>query len=140
MFHAGRNRTAAIDSRFGLGPVHDAPLTEDLTVGIPALARTLGFDCTRVDLAGCTEKREFLARVARALGFPARFGPNWDGFADAVTDLSWRPAPGYVLILEHTRELQEIEPEVFDTALAILSDAGSVWHARGAELHVFVSP
>jgi hypothetical protein len=140
MSHARRNRTAAIDSRFGLGPVHDAPLTEDMAVAIPALARSLGFDCTRVDLTGCTEKREFLARLGRALGFPARFSPNWDGFADGVTDLSWRPASGYVLILEHAQDLQAVEPEVFDTALAILADAGSVWHARGAELHVFVSP
>ena len=152
MFHARRNRTAddsaeapsltgaaAIDSRFGLGPVHPAPLTEDMTLAIAALARSLGFDCTRVDLAGCTEKREFLARLARALEFPARFGPNWDGFADGITDLGWRPAPGYVLILEHAREMQQIEPEVFDTALAILADAATVWHARGAELHVFVA-
>jgi hypothetical protein len=152
MFHARRNRTsddsaagpslndaAAIATRFGLGPVHPAPLTEDMTLAIAALARSLGFDCTHVDLAGCTEKSEFLARLARALEFPARFGPNWDGFADGITDLGWRPAPGYVLILEHAHELQEIEPEVFDTALAILADAASVWHARGAELHVFVA-
>jgi hypothetical protein len=152
MFHAHRNRTAdgsaagpslndaaAIDTRFGLGPVHPAPLTADMTLAIATLARSLGFDCTPFDLAGCTDKREFLARLARALEFPARFGPNWDGFADAVTDLSWRPAPGYVLILEHAHEFQKIEPEVFDTALAILADAATVWHARGAELHVFIA-
>jgi RNAse (barnase) inhibitor barstar len=123
----------------GAGPVHVAPLTDDATAAICTLARSVGFDCTRLDLAGCSDKAEFLVRIAAALGFPAWFGHNWDAFFDCLTDLSWRPALGYVLILERATELQATEPEVFDTALAILGDAATVWQARGAPFRVFVS-
>ena len=121
------------------GPVHVGPLTDDGVTAICMLARSVGFDCTRIELAGCSDKAEFLVRIAAALGFPAWFGHNWDAFFDCLTDLSWRPALGYVLILEHATELQATEPEVFDTALAILGDAATVWQARGAPFRAFVS-
>jgi len=123
----------------GTGPVHVTPLTDDAATAVCTLARSIGFDCTRIDLAGCSDKAEFLARIAAAVGFPAWFGHNWDALFDCLTDLSWRPALGYVLILEHATELQATEPEVFDTALAILGDAAAVWQARGAPFRVFVS-
>jgi RNAse (barnase) inhibitor barstar len=123
----------------GTGPVHVAPLTDDAATAICTLARSIGFDCTRIDLAGCSDKAEFLARISAALGFPAWFGHNWDAFFDCLTDLSWRQALGYVLILEHAAVLQATEPEVFDTALAILGDAAVVWQARGAPFRAFVS-
>jgi RNAse (barnase) inhibitor barstar len=130
---------APTEPRGGTAPVHVAPLTDDAATAICTLARSLGFDCTRIDLAGCSDKAEFLARIAAALGFPAWFGHNWDAFFDCLTDLSWRPALGYVLILERAAELQATEPEVFDTGLAILGDAATVWQARGAPFRVFVS-
>ena len=123
----------------GTGPEHVTPLTDDAATAVCTLARSIGFDCTRIDLAGCSDKAEFLARIAAAVGFPAWFGHNWDALFDCLTDLSWRPALGYVLILEHATELQATEPEVFDTALAILGDAAAVWQARGAPFRVFVS-
>ncbi len=124
---------------FGPGPVYVTPLSDAAAAAICVLARSRGFDCTRVDLAGCSEKAELLARLAKALGFPAWFGHNWDALADCVTDLGWRPAVGYVLILENAAELQQVQPEVFDTALAILADASAAWKARGATFRTFVS-
>ena len=41
-----------------------------------------------------------IAALAKALAFPAWFGGNWDALEDALSDLSWRPAKGRVLILE----------------------------------------
>jgi RNAse (barnase) inhibitor barstar len=132
-------KNAPTELKSGAGPVHVAPLTDDAATAICTLARSVGFDCTRIDLASCSDKAEFLVRIAAALGFPAWFGHNWDAFFDCLTDLSWRPALGYVLILEHATELQATEPEVFDTALAILGDAATVWQARGAPFRAFVS-
>jgi RNAse (barnase) inhibitor barstar len=119
--------------------VHVAPLTDEAVTAICALSRSLGFDCTRIELAGCDSKSELLARIAAALDFPSWFGSNWDALFDCLADLAWRPAPGYVLILEHAGELQATEPEVFDTAVAILGDAAVAWHARGVPLRAFVS-
>jgi RNAse (barnase) inhibitor barstar len=130
---------APIEPGDGSGPVHVAPLTDDAATAVCTLARSIDFDCTRIDLAGCSDKAGLLASIATALGFPAWFGHNWDALFDCLTDLGWRPALGYVLILEHATELQATEPEVFDTALAILGDAAAVWQARGAPFRAFVS-
>jgi RNAse (barnase) inhibitor barstar len=124
---------------FGPGPVYMAPLSDAAAAAICALARSRGFDCARVDLSGCTEKSELLSRIAKALEFPAWFGHNWDALADCLTDLGWRPAAGYVLVIENAEEMQQAEPEVFDTALAILADAAAAWKARGATFRSFVS-
>ncbi len=126
-------------NHFGPGPVYMTPLSDAAAAAICVLARSRGFDCTRVDLSGCTEKSELLARIAKGLEFPAWFGSNWDALADCITDLGWRPAMGYVLILENAAELQRVQPEVFDTALAILADAAAAWKARGATFRTFVS-
>ena len=123
----------------GAGPVHVAPLARREPRELCEETRAVGFVCTRIDRAGCSDKAGFLVRSAAALGFPAWFGHNWDAFFDCLTDLSWRPALGYVLLLEHAMELQGTEPEVFDTALAILGDAALVWQARGAPFRAFVS-
>ncbi len=133
------NDKPAKGNHFGPGPVYMTPLRDAAAAAICVLARSRDFDCTRVDLSGCTEKSELLARVAKALGFPAWFGHNWDALADCVTDLGWRPAVGYVLILENAAELQQSQPEVFDTALAIFADAAAAWKARGATFRTFVS-
>lgn len=118
--------------------VHVAPLTEEAASALCKLARALGFECSRVDLEGCIDKGEFLDRTARALGFPAWFGGNWDALFDCISDLAWRPASGYVLVFEHAAALQHAQPEVFDTALAILSDAAVAWQERGVPFQVFV--
>ena len=127
------------ETRFGAGPVHVAPLTDAAAAAICALAGSLGLLWRRIDLAGCPEKREFLDRVARTLEFPDWFGHNWDALFDCLADLSWRPAPGYVLVFEHAGEFREFQPEAYDTALAILSDAAAAWQARGVPFRVFMS-
>ncbi len=124
---------------FGAGPVHVAPLTASATAAVCALARSLGLDTTRIDLFDCRSKGELLERVAAALDFPATFGHNWDALFDCLADLGWRPATGYVLVFEHAAALRKTEPEVFDTAVAILGDAAAAWQARGLPFRVFVS-
>jgi RNAse (barnase) inhibitor barstar len=118
--------------------VHVAPLPSDAAAALYTLARSLGFDCLRVDLSRCSDKEGLLAEIARALQFPDWFGSNWDALFDCLTDLSWRPAQGYVLIFERAAELRASEPEVFDTALAIFEDAAAAWARRGVPMRVFV--
>lgn len=119
--------------------VHEIALTPEATSALSSLAGSLGFDAVRVDLAACGDKTSFLGRMAEALAFPDWFGQNWDAFFDCLADLSWRPARGYVLLLEHADTMRHDAPEALDTALAILGDAASAWEARGVPFRVFVS-
>ena len=70
-----------------------------------------------------------LDEIAAALAFPATFGGNWDALADSLGDLSWLPAPGYVLLLDHSTGLRESAPDDFAILLEILDEAART-HAR----------
>lgn len=92
-----------------------------------AAAMALDFAAVAIDLAGCSDKQEALARFQAALKFPDWFGGNWDALADCLADMSWWPAAGYLLLLEHAGEWREAEPEEFDTALGIIEEAAQGW-------------
>ena len=114
------------------------PLSREVAAGICVLADSLGWCSVRIDLRGCHEKKCLLERTASALQFPDWFGQNWDAWFDCLADLAWLPATGYVVVLEHTDELRESSPEVFDTAVSILEDAAQVWAARDVPFFGFV--
>ncbi len=88
---------------------------------------SLDYAVARVDFAGCAGKDEALMRIAAGLRFPAWFGGNWDALDDAVNDLSWWPAPGYVLLIEHAGPWQAAHPEDATTLVEILGEAARDW-------------
>jgi RNAse (barnase) inhibitor barstar len=90
----------------------------------------LDFAAVSIDLGGCTDKQEALERFQVALKFPDWFGGNWDALADCLADMSWWPAAGYLLLLEHAEGWREADPEEFDTALAIIDEAAQSWAAQ----------
>lgn len=89
-----------------------------------------GFTVFEVDIAAAHGKGEVLAELARSLKAPDWFGHNWDALADALGDLSWCKAPGYVLLLrgEHPGE------DVLDD---ILSATVEFWRLQGKPFWVF---
>jgi RNAse (barnase) inhibitor barstar len=114
-------------------------LTPEATGAVMRLAHSLGLDAVRIDLDGCADKAEFLARTAAALGFPSWFGGNWDAFFDCLADLSWRPARGHVLVFENTADMRRHAPEALDTAVTILADAAVAWDERGKPFRAFIA-
>ena len=98
--------------------------------GLDEVARELGYAVATIDLAGCRDKDEVLDRFAAALRLPDWFGRNWDALADCLGDLSWWPAEGYLLLLDHAGAWREAEAGQFATALEILDDAARTWSAK----------
>jgi len=90
----------------------------------------LDFEVARIDLAGCADKADALFRFAGALRFPDWFGGNWDALADALGDLSWLPADGYLLLIEHAGPWREADGDDFATLLDILNEAAAGWALR----------
>lgn len=90
-----------------------------------------------VDLVSEHGKGEFLAVVAQAIHAPGWFGNNWDALADALSDLSWNPAPGYVLLLRNGDETLGMSETDHATAIDIIDAANEYWKAQGKPFWVF---
>ena len=118
--------------------VRQVRFTQGVVEGVRLFAESLGFVAVRIDLAGCADKQCCLGRVAEALAFPDWFGANWDALADCLGDLGWRPARGYVLLVEHADELRRSVPDEFATLLDVFAEAGATWQSRGVAFRVFV--
>lgn len=94
-------------------------------------AATLDYAVLRIDLADCRDKAGALELLAQALQFPAWVGDNWDALADALGDLSWLPADGYVLLLERSSGWRGCAAQEFEVLLDILDQAAAQWAGQG---------
>ncbi len=110
---------------------------DDLRI-VEGSARNHGLAVHRVDLSGCTDKAGLLQRLADTLAFPTSFGHNWDALADSLGDLSWLPAPGHVLLVDHAGDLRNADEVAFDTLLDVLDQASSTWAAQHAPFFTFL--
>lgn len=82
------------------------------------------------------DKTRLLKNIAAALGFPDWFGHNWDALEDCLTDLSWREAPGYVLLFEKPQPGDDL-----GVLIDILRSAAEFWAGRGKPFFaVFIDP
>ena len=82
------------------------------------------------------DKARLLQNMASALRFPDWFGHNWDALEDCLTDLSWREAPAYVLLIDNPKP-----DEDFDVLTDILRSSAESWAGRGKPFFaVFVDP
>ena len=95
------------------------------------LAATLGLHAAHVDLEDCSEEADLFRRIAGALEFPDWFGANWDALFDCLTDLSWLPARGYVLVLENGGELADAAPQSLQRLRDLLIETAAAWRERG---------
>jgi hypothetical protein len=82
-----------------------------------------------VDLADTQTPEDLMKRMARALSFPSYFGGNWDAFLDMVTDLSWNPAPGYVVLLRNAAALLQLPSEQLAIFVRLCSAAVERWQS-----------
>lgn len=89
--------------------------------------RTLGYEVRPIDLRGCADTVATLREIADACAFPDWFGGNLDALADCLVDLSWLPAGGYVLLLEHVGDWRAQDRDGFDGALDVLNEAAERW-------------
>lgn len=82
----------------------------------------------RISFAGAASKEGLIGRIAAALAFPDWFGGNWDALEDCLSDLSWSPSEGDVLVLDGAAALGADERGVL---IDILASVASSWAARG---------
>lgn len=96
-----------------------------------------GYVLFEASLAGVAGKDNFIAALARAVNVPDWFGGNWDALADSLSDLSWQPAPGYVLLLRDVHEAFGMDAEDYNTAMEIFTDTTAFWKAKNKPFWIF---
>ncbi len=102
-------------------------------------AESAGFALFDTDLKGIKGKQNLLDVLARAANFPPEFGANWDALADALCDLSWRPASGYVLLLRNASDTLGLSANDREIAQDILADTVVYWRQRKKSFWIFFS-
>jgi hypothetical protein len=102
-----------------------------------AAAARAGYALFEAELAAQQGKGEFLAAVASAIAAPEWFGHNFDALADALGDLSWRKAPGYVLLLRNGGETLGLSAADHDIVTGIFVDTANFWKSQGRPFWVF---
>lgn len=123
-----QNQLAAIFSDLAHTGVYRLP-AGDLAEVIAA-AETCAYVVFRIDLSRTRDKEGLLAALGQNMAFPEWFGANWDALADNLGDLGWRPAAGYLVVLEHSDRINARGHDDFTTALEIFSAAAEEWRER----------
>jgi len=98
-----------------------------------------GFAWLEADLKGVKGKQNLLDILARAAGFPPEFGANWDALADALCDLSWHDANGYVLLLRNASDTLGLSANDREIAQDIFADTVVYWRQRNKAFWIFFS-
>lgn len=126
-------------TRAGLYHLH---LPADAAAPAPAdlirAAETCAYQVFRVDLSRARDKDSLLAALGRDLACPEWFGANWDALADSLGNLGWRPAEGYLILLEHGDRSHARAHDDFITLLDILAAAAEEWRQRNIALWCLV--
>jgi hypothetical protein len=92
-----------------------------------------------VELKGVKGKQNLIQALAGAANFPPEFGANWDALADALCDLSWREAKGYVLLLRHASDTLGLSANDREIAQDIFADTVVYWRQRNKPFWIFFS-
>jgi len=103
-----------------------------------AAAESCAYVVFHVDLARARDKADLLAAIGKDMAFPEWFGYNWDALADCLADLGWRPAEGYLVLLEHCDPLRARAENDLVAALQAFEEAADVWRAQGIALWCLV--
>lgn len=104
---------------------------------VHSAASEAGFTVFDADLATVQSKSEFLAVIAQAIAAPEWFGHNWDALADALGDLSWKPAAGYVLVLRNGLNSFNLLENDHKIAKEILDSTVNYWKTQDKPFWVF---
>jgi hypothetical protein len=92
-----------------------------------------------LDGAAAASRTGFFAEAARALSLPAYFGHNWDALYDCLTDPSWLPGSGCVILYDGFGGLARAEPEQWQSGLTVLHEACAFWRPLDRRLVVLLS-
>jgi Barstar (barnase inhibitor) len=102
-------------------------------------AKEAGAALFEADLAKAKDTPAFIHCVAAAIHAPDWFHANWDALADVLGDLSWQPAPAYILLLRRSNATLNLPRDEYGIASEILSGTMDYWKSRNTPFWVFLA-
>lgn len=123
-------------TRLNHAGVYHMPL--DGEEALVAAAEQNAYFVFRVDLSAAQDKAHMLELIGHGMAFPEWFGHNWDALLDCLADLGWRPAEGYVVILEHCDGIHGRAEAEFVQCLQVFEAAANEWREQGIPFWCFV--
>jgi RNAse (barnase) inhibitor barstar len=106
---------------------------------IKKAAAVNGLDYSVIDIKKVADKTDFMKAVARSLDFPAYFGMNWDALSECLSDMSWRPARGYVIVFTGFRAAEEKLGRDIKILETIFNSALQYWKKQGTGFFIILS-
>ena len=110
----------------------------DAHTAIRQAARSRDLEYAEVDLKRVKDRRGFLKKTADALSFPAHFGMNWDAFNDCLTDMSWKPAAGYVVLFKNYQSFAIKDALDAHMAERIFDSSAQYWKQKKTPFYVIL--
>ena len=98
-----------------------------------------GLDFTHINLSKVIDKSSFLKTVASALKFPSYFGMNWDALNDCLTDMSWKPAGGYIIFFANCKSISENLAAEIEIIRNIFNSSAQYWRQKKVQFYIILS-
>lgn len=115
--------------RVDIAGVYHMPRGDTESLAVAAEAN--GYMVFRVDLGSARDKAQMLDAIAKALAFPEWFGHGFDALFDCLADMGWRPAEGYLVLLENCDGIHGRAEEDFVATLQVFAHAAEEWREQG---------
>ena len=114
------------------------PAGREKASGLKTAAAACNLAVIVVKLRRAADKEGLLAALARDMDFPQYFGRNWDALHDCLTDLSWKPAQGYVIYFEGFGAFEKTDPADARTARQIFDSCADFWKQKAVPFFMVV--
>jgi RNAse (barnase) inhibitor barstar len=98
-----------------------------------------GYVVAVLDGERAASREGFFTEIARELSFPDYFGRNWDAVYDCLTDPSWLPAEGLVLVFDGFGALASSAPEQWQIGRNVLGEACRFWQPLRRPMFVLLA-
>lgn len=112
--------------------------TRATTDSICQLVEEAAFRCFMLPGQSIHDKASFLRACRDAMKFPPYFGHNWDALDESITDLSWVPARGYVVLYDAVAHFAMRDPTQWAVALDVLQSAVAHWQTTATPMYVLL--
>jgi RNAse (barnase) inhibitor barstar len=88
--------------------------------GIETCANKAHFCVLKTDITERASTEATLLQLGATLDFPNWYGANFDALYDCLTDPTWQPAKGHVLLINGLGHLRKTAPTDFATLIEVL--------------------